>query len=98
MKVDKRFSQNRKYKHSRLYFFHERETLGENLFNRRHRSHREYRKLLPEVLERAGLPANTKAKWSQYAGCSMCPCSPGFILDVSSYLDSNCRDGHTCNP
>jgi len=22
-----------------------------------------------------------KARWSQRAGCSMCPCSPGFIVD-----------------
>jgi len=38
-----------------------------------------YRSLLPEIFEKLGLPADTKARWSQKAGCS-CPCSPGFIL------------------
>lgn len=39
-----------------------------------------FRKALPAIYERLGIPAGTKAVWSQTAGCS-CPCSPGFIID-----------------
>lgn len=42
--------------------------------------HRMYRKMvLPQAFKRLGLPPDTVARWSQYAGCS-CPCSPGFVL------------------
>jgi len=37
-------------------------------------------------LEAMGLPADTKVRWSQYAGCS-CPCSPGFVVDGHSRHD-----------
>lgn len=49
---------------------------------------RDYRKLLPEVFEKLGLPKTTKARWSQKAGCS-CGCSPGFILDTYTYPAEN---------
>jgi len=39
--------------------------------------------LLKEVLAPIGR-ADVKVSWSQYAGCS-CPCSPGFVLQDSSY-------------
>ncbi len=39
-----------------------------------------YRALLPEIFKALGIPTDTKARWSQKAGCT-CPCSPGFILD-----------------
>lgn len=52
----------------------------EQMFARRHRPYREYRKLLPQVFEMAGMPADSKASWSQRAGCSFCPCSPGFLV------------------
>ena len=42
--------------------------------------HTVYRKMvLPQAFKELGLPSDTVARWSQYAGCS-CPCSPGFIL------------------
>lgn len=46
-------------------------------WNNPHRDYREH--VLPKAFEMLGLPADTKAKWSQKAGCS-CGCSPGFIL------------------
>ena len=42
--------------------------------------HQVYRKMvLPQAFKLLGLPPDTVARWSQYAGCS-CPCSPGFVL------------------
>jgi hypothetical protein len=43
-----------------------------------------YRTLLPEIFKKLGLPADTKARWSQKAGCT-CPCSPGFILSHTEW-------------
>lgn len=69
-------------KKTRVYVFPQGETLLENLANRKSRPYTAYRKeVLPAVFRAMGLPENTRAKWSQYAGCS-CPCSPGFVLDV----------------
>jgi hypothetical protein len=67
---------------TRMYFFDDRvqETVGEQLVNRRSRPFAEYRKMLPAIFEAFKLPQLT-AKWSQRAGCNMCPCSPGFVLD-----------------
>lgn len=70
-------------KKARLYISPVGETVLENLFEGRHnRPHVAFRdELLAEVLTAAGLdPTNVRANWSKHAGCSMCPCSPGFIL------------------
>jgi hypothetical protein len=64
---------------SRLYFFVE-ETILENLQKRHCRPYSEYRQLIPKIFKKLKIPINTKAKWSQKAGCN-CGCSPGFILD-----------------
>jgi hypothetical protein len=64
----------------RCFFFEKNESIIANLSRRHFRPTQEYRKLLPEIYEKAGLPPETLAEWSQYAGCSSCPCSPGFIL------------------
>ena len=69
------------YKKPRIYFFIEDETIFDNLMNRRSRPYDEYRKLLPKVFKKAGIKADTKARWSQRAGCS-CGCSPAFIVDI----------------
>ncbi|WP_449416014.1 hypothetical protein [Phormidium nigroviride] len=66
-------------KNPRCFFFEKNESILAHLSRRHHRPSQDYRKLLPQVYEKAGFPADTKARWSQYAGCS-CPCSPGFIL------------------
>lgn len=67
---------------TRVYFFIKDENMLDNLFDRHFRPHKEYRKLLPEVLAKAGIVTNEPIRWSQKAGCS-CPCSPGFILGDS---------------
>lgn len=77
----------------RIYFFHVGETIIDNLRNRRNRPQDEYRKLLPEVLERAGIPQECVAKirWSQKAGCT-CGCSPGFIVIDNENMRLRGRD------
>lgn len=69
---------------SRIYFFDERkkkETIVENIMNRRNRPYKEYRTHLPEVLKKAGIAEEflQDISWSQNAGCS-CGCSPGFFI------------------
>ena len=66
---------------SRIYIWPKGESLINNIENRRQRPYTVYRKeVIPAVLEKMGLPKDTKVRWSQFAGCS-CPCSPGFIID-----------------
>lgn len=65
----------------RVYFTHAAESVLENLANRTSRPIAGYRRLIPDVLRMMSLPAGTGHRWSRNAGCSMCPCSPGFILD-----------------
>lgn len=67
------------HKHPRLHIFVSGETLIENIQNRKSRPHQIYRAVLPAIFKQVGLPEDTKASWSQYAGCT-CPCSPGFVL------------------
>ena len=79
MKIDIR-SQER-YSKSRVYVWPGKESIMDNLVNRRSRPYTTWRKeVIPSVLKELGLPTDTKVKWSQYAGCS-CPCSPGFIIN-----------------
>jgi len=69
-----------RHSNTRVFIHHSEETLAENLMNRGDRPQELYRKhILPKVIQELNLREGTKAKWSQYAGCS-CPCSPGFIL------------------
>lgn len=70
----------------RLFFHPKSETVAENLQGRRYRPYELYRKLLPEVVRQAVSPwgepvfdEDARFVWSQHAGCSRCPCSPGFI-------------------
>lgn len=63
----------------RLYINVKGENIMENLLFRSNRPSKLYKSLLPEIFERLGISPNTKAVWSQKAGCS-CGCSPGFIL------------------
>lgn len=65
---------------SRIYIWPEGETLLQNLENRRNRPVGEWkRKVIPEILRQAGLPADTKVSFSQKCGCR-CGCSPGFYI------------------
>jgi hypothetical protein len=65
----------------RLYIFPEGESIVENFAYRFDRPSRLYREVLPEILDRLGLPTDTKCSWSQRAGCG-CGCSPGFVVRV----------------
>jgi hypothetical protein len=83
-------------KRTRVYFWPEGETSLQNLFEGRHsRPFLEFRRqLMDEVLRQAGL-REQKALWSQKAGCSMCPCSPGFVLeDLAGYETGIPEDIH----
>ena len=72
----------------KMYLFINNETVIENLINRRNRPYNEYKKLIipkvmesisktdPELFERI---KDVKWGWDRHCGCSMCPCSPGFI-------------------
>ena len=79
-----------RYGRTKIFFHHVGETIMENLVNRRSRPRDEYRKMLPEVYraiapelsEIRSFGGTPKASWSQKCGCSMCPCSPGFNLNV----------------
>lgn len=64
-----------------LSVYIEGESLLENFAYRTQRPSDLYRKFLPEIFEKLGLPADTKARWSQKAGCS-CGCSPAFHLTI----------------
>ena len=74
-------------KQTRIYVWPQGESILENLENRKQRPYTVYKKeVIPAVLEKMGMPADTKVRWSQYAGCD-CPCSPGFIVDGDSRRD-----------
>jgi hypothetical protein len=66
----------------RIYVSIEGENILQNLANRTVRPNVLYKKLIKDaVLAALGVSAATHdLVWSQKAGCSMCPCSPGFIL------------------
>jgi hypothetical protein len=74
---------NKFWNKPRIYFFI-KETILENLQERHCRPYKEYRQLIPKIFKKLKIPINTKAKWSQKAGCH-CGCSPGFILDLDNY-------------
>ena len=72
----------------KMYLFINDETVIENLINRRNRPYNEYKKLIiPKVMESISKTdpdlfqrlKDVKWGWDRYCGCSVCPCSPGFI-------------------
>jgi predicted DNA-binding WGR domain protein len=81
------YSHREYYKKPRLYVtdnFTKKETVFENLMNRRNRPHLAWKKLimpqLKSLMNEVSLDAvNPKLSWSQKAGCQ-CGCSPAFIL------------------
>lgn len=65
---------------ARVYVHLEGESVIEHLQNRRDRPYNVYKtEVLPRLFRLLGLPAATKMNWSRKAGCTMCPCSGGFI-------------------
>ena len=75
-----------RYGKIRLHIWPQNESILQNLVNRTSRPHKLYREILPEIFKKAGLPASTRASWSQKAGCR-CGCSPGFVLDSYGFCD-----------
>lgn len=66
---------------TKVYIFVKDESVMENFVNRHNRPVNFYRKeIIPQVLEKLGLPVETKVSWRQRCGCT-CPCSPGFLID-----------------
>ena len=66
---------------ARVYIHIDGETLWQNLNDRRSRPYTAYRnEVLPQLGKLLGIDiSRLDLRWSQKAGCSMCPCSPGFI-------------------
>lgn len=58
------------------------ENVWEHLQNRRNRPYNTLKPLVLAALRDSDVPVN-KLRWSRYAGCSMCPCSGGFIIEGS---------------
>lgn len=65
---------------TKIFFVYEHENLVDRLFNFEYRPVRLYRQLLPTVFTTVNIPVDTKTRWNYYAGCSQCPCTPGFII------------------
>lgn len=79
--------------HNKIYVWPDGESIVENLQNRRNRPHTTYKKeVIPAMLEKLkkeqpdvyNIIKDHKWSWNQSCGCSMCPCSPGFVGDVKS--------------
>lgn len=73
----------------KMYIFIKDESLIDNLMNRRDRPYNEYKKhIIPKVMKviQTQDPAlydklkDSKWSWDKYNGCTMCPCSPGFVV------------------
>lgn len=80
---------NEPYKlNNKLYIWPANETIVENLFNRRNRPANIWKKeVIPAIMEKLSEKyphifkdvQGEKWGWRQKCGCSMCPCSPGFV-------------------
>lgn len=73
------------YAAPRMYVTVSDETVFENIANRKRRPYNIYKTLIhssgiSDVLD------VTSLRWSQKAGCTLCPCSPGFILNSQTLL------------
>ena len=70
-------------KGSRIYVWLKNESIYDNLMNRRNRPSELYKEIVRKAFRTIDIDEETygKLRWSQKAGCSMCPCSPGFIID-----------------
>jgi hypothetical protein len=56
------------------------EDVWTHLANRRSRDYTTLKPLIAEKLKEMGVEF-TKIRWNRYAGCDMCPCSGGFMLE-----------------
>lgn len=76
-----RYDRKEYFQATRVYFSVADESIWDNLANRRRRPYNEYKALMPEVLRQLGAPEGVTYRWSKNAGCAMCSCSPGLVLD-----------------
>lgn len=73
--------EQRRYLAGRVFVWVKDETVFENLQNRTTRPTEQYKLIALSALKQAGYDIDSfKLVWSQKAGCTMCPCSPGFIM------------------
>lgn len=68
------------FKSPRMYVSVADETIMDNLANRKRRPYNVYKTLIHSSDVKSVLDLS-KLSWSQSAGCAMCPCSPGFVLN-----------------
>ena len=81
---------------NKIYIFIDKETILENLLSRYDRPYKVYKELaIPKLMEYlktekpkvfAAVEKDTWS-WRQSCGCSMCPCSPGFIGSEIGCID-----------
>lgn len=67
----------------RMYISVADESIMDNLANRKRRPYNVYKTLIHSSALSSVLDLS-KLSWSQKAGCTMCACSPGFILNHQS--------------
>jgi len=83
---------------NKIYIWPSGETVMENFNNRRNRPYDFYKKeILPKIVEMLekknllgdadGAIKNAKWSWNRKCGCSMCPCSPGFVSSTYGYVN-----------
>lgn len=65
---------------TRVFVTIEGESILDDFGNRTSRPWQTWKPLVLAALKEHGIEV-TKLRWSQHAGCSMCPCSPGFIAE-----------------
>ena len=86
-----------KKKHDKIYIWLTDSSVLENLINRRNRPYEDYRReVIPQLMETLKkeqpnvyeVLKDVKWSWNQNCGCSMCPCSPGFVGNVNRGYDT----------
>jgi len=89
-----------KRRSAKVFVFSDKpESILDQLVTRRQRPHDVYRKAVEarvkqELIDGGFMQPDVKPslRWDQYAGCSMCPCSPGFVVrgtntGIDIYID-----------
>jgi hypothetical protein len=74
------------WKSPRMYVSVADETVFDNIANRKRRPYNVYKTLIHSTNLASVLDLN-EFRWSQKAGCTMCPCSPGFVLGHQNIVD-----------
>lgn len=83
-KYERKFGEkgnDRRYSPSRVFIDIKGETVWEHLSNRYSRDYNAIKPLLAAKLNELGIEF-TKLSWNRYAGCSMCACSGGFMIET----------------